>query len=67
MTPEKIYDIVQNVQDKPNKDLSTCLNLLTEEFEKTKELIVDLTKHMETIEEMYNIVNNELGKRVMKL
>jgi hypothetical protein len=22
---------------------------------------------METIEEMYNIVNNELGKRVMKL
>jgi len=66
MTQEKIHDIVQNVQDKPNKDLLVCLELLYAEFEKTKELIIDLTKHMESIEDMYNIVNNELGKRKIK-
>jgi hypothetical protein len=65
MTQEKIYEVVKNVQDKPNKDLMMCLNLLSEEFEKTKELIIDLTKHMENIEDMYNIVNKELGKRTL--
>jgi hypothetical protein len=65
MTQEKIYEVVHNVQDKPNKDLITCLSFLTEEFEKTKELIIDLTKHMDKVEEMYNIVNKELGKRTI--
>lgn len=67
MTQEKIYEVVKNVENKPNKELMTCLSLLSEEFEKTKELIIDLTKHMDNIEEMYNIVNKELGKRTIKI
>jgi hypothetical protein len=25
-----------------------------------------LTKHMDTVEEMYNVINDELGKRINK-
>jgi biotin synthase-like enzyme len=66
MTQDKIYEVVKNAKDKPNKDLTMCLGLLSEEFEKTKELIIDLTKHMDTVEEMYNVINDELGKRINK-
>jgi hypothetical protein len=65
MTQEKIYEVVKNVQDKPNKDLMACLSYLSEEYEKTKELIIDLTNHMDNVEDMYNIINKELSKRTV--
>jgi hypothetical protein len=65
MQNDKIYEIVNSAEDKPNKDLISARDLLIEEFNKTKDLIIDLTKHMDTIEEMYNIVNKELGKRTI--
>jgi hypothetical protein len=29
-------------------------------------LIIDLTRHLETVEGLYNDVNNEIGKRTKK-
>lgn len=63
MNNDKLLEIVKNVENTPNKDLFDSLNILSTEFEKTKELIIDLTRHMDSIEEMYNIVNKEIGKR----
>jgi len=63
---DKIFAIVNDVENKSNKDLFFALNELMEEFEKTKNLIVDLTRHLDSVEEMYNKVNNEIGKRVIK-
>jgi len=39
---------------------------LIDEFEKTKDLIVNLTKHLENVEDLYDKVNNEIGKRITK-
>jgi len=44
--------------------LIECRDSLLDEFEKTKELIVNLTRHLEAIEEYYNVINNEIGKRL---
>ena len=33
------------------------------EFEKTKELIINLTRHMEIVEDYYKTINEEIGKR----
>ena len=66
MTKDKINEIVSDVQNKSNKDLDECLGLLKEEFEKTKVLIIDLTRHMDNVEKLYNIVNNEIGKRKIR-
>lgn len=64
MDKDKIIDIISHVKDKSNKDLMDARTELMDEFEKTKKLIIDLTRHMEAIEENYNIVNNEIGKRL---
>jgi len=64
MEKEKISDIVKNVKDKPNKDIFECRDFLQIEFEKTKQLIIDLTRHLETVEEYYETVNNEILNRI---
>ena len=66
MEKEKIIEIVNDVENKSNKDLFITVNELYEEFEKTKQLIVDLTRHMESVEQSYNRVNNEIEKRLKK-
>lgn len=63
MNKEEILEIVNNVEHKSNKDLDLCSLTLTNEFNKTKELIIDLTRHLDGITELYDKVNNELGKR----
>jgi galactitol-specific phosphotransferase system IIB component len=63
---KKILDVVGDVENKSNKDLFFAINELNDEFEKTKELIISLTRHMDNVEEMYNKVNNEIEKRLKK-
>ena len=66
MDKEKLIDVAKDYQNKSNKDLFDAVNLLYEEYEKTKELIIDLTRHLETVEVLYNNVNDEVGKRIKK-
>lgn len=63
MESQKLIEIANDVQNKSNKDLLIVADELTEEFEKTKELIIDLTRHLDGVESLYNKVNKELEKR----
>ena len=63
MDSEKLLEIAGDVENKSNNDLITVANELYEEFEKTKQLIIDLTRHMDGIETLYNKVNKEIEKR----
>ena len=63
MDKEKLIDIVKDVENKPNKDLLTALSLLNDEFEKTKNLIIDLTRHLDLVESHYNLINKEIENR----
>lgn len=66
MEKEKLIDIATDVKNKSNGDLFLVEKELYDEFEKTKSLIIDLTRHMESISELYNNVNTEIGKRQTK-
>lgn len=66
MNKEKLIEITNDVENKSNKDLISTLSELTIEFEKTKDLIVGLTRHLDVVSEMYDKVNTELNKRVKK-
>jgi len=66
MEKNKIIEIVTDVKNKSNKDLTTASEELYNEFEKTKTLIIDLTRHLESIEKLYNDVNSEIQKRIKK-
>jgi hypothetical protein len=64
MDKDKIKEIVENAKDKSNKDLIESRDVLLVEFEKTKELIINLTRHLESVQEYYEIVNKEIGRRL---
>jgi hypothetical protein len=66
MEKEKLIEIAQDPKNKSNKDLFIVVNELYTEHEKTKNLIIDLTRHLESIEILYNDVNNEIEKRIKK-
>lgn len=63
MDIDKILNIIKNAEVKSNKDLFYVKNLLEEEHEKTKDLMINLSKHLDSIEELYDELNKELIKR----
>ena len=66
MEKEKIIEIVNNVQNKSNKDLIEARDVLLMEHQKTKNIILDLTRHLDSIEYSYDIINNEIKKRILQ-
>ena len=64
MEKEKINDILNNLSEKSNKDIIQCRNELIQEFDSTKNLIVELTRHLDAVEINYNILNKEISKRL---
>jgi len=63
MEKEKLIDIIENVKDKSNKDLMDAESFLFEEHEKTKELIIELTRHMDGIEGLHSKLLKEIENR----
>lgn len=63
MENNTILEIIDNIKDRPNKDLLECEFILFEEYEKTKEIVIELTKHMDAIEEMHFKIISEIDKR----
>ena len=63
MEKEKLIEIVNDAENKSNKDLDNAEVFLFDEHEKAKALIIDLTRHMESIEEMHAKVTKEINKR----
>ena len=64
MERDKVINIANNSENSSNKDLVEVRDFLIDEYTQTKDLIIDLTKHLDGVEELYNKVNNELEKRI---
>jgi len=60
---EQVLEILSNYKNTPNKDLILVLDFLYEDFEKTKDLILKLTHHLDTTETSYNKILEEINKR----
>jgi hypothetical protein len=63
MEKEKLESILNDVKNKSNKDLFEAEEFLFNEFEKTKALIIDLTKHIDIIEEFHKKIMEEIENR----
>ena len=64
MEQEKILEILKDYKNKSNKDLISALDFLYEDFNKTKDLIVKLTVHLDTTEFSYNKLLEEINNRI---
>lgn len=58
-------EIIINPKSKGNSDITEVMLVLKNNYEDTKRLVVELTYRLDSIEEKYNKLNNELKKRVV--
>jgi hypothetical protein len=58
-----IVESCKNIDRLQNTILESNMDLLSDEFEKTKNLIIGLTHHLDKTEEVYNIFLKEHKKR----
>ena len=58
-------EIIINPKSKGNSDITEVMLVLKNNYEDTKQLVVELTYRLDSIEEKYNKLNNELKKRVV--
>ena len=63
MKSEEIIEVLKNYKNKSNKDLTSALQFLYEDFNNTKDLLIKLSKHLDITEDSYNKVLNELERR----
>ena len=63
MKNEEILEILKDYRNKSNKDLVNTLDFLKNDFEKTKDLLLKLTYHLESSENSYNKILEEINKR----
>lgn len=64
MEPKQVIEILSDYKNSSNKDLMEVMDFLQTDFQKTKDLIVKLTKHLDVTEQSYNKVFDEYKKRL---
>lgn len=63
---EKIKNIIRDIGSTPNKNLIEVKSELLQEFEETRKLVIDLTRHMDLLSYNYDKITDELNKRGVK-
>ena len=56
-------EFFKQYKEKPTKEIVDVMFTLKEEFNKTKDLLIKLTLHIQDIEKKFNLLDNELKKR----
>jgi hypothetical protein len=64
MEKDEIIKIADDATNQPNKKLVDARDILIVEYEKTKEMVISLTRHLDSVEILYKKINEEIGKRV---
>jgi DNA anti-recombination protein RmuC len=59
----EILEIIKDYKNRPNKDLIKVLDLLSKEFELTKDTLIKLSKHLDKVEQTYNTILKEYDGR----
>ncbi|NDB79598.1 hypothetical protein EB155_07000 [archaeon] len=60
---KRIQDIINDYKSLPNKELEYGMNYINNDFNKTKELIIKLTRHLDGLEVSYNNILKEYNRR----
>ena len=63
MEISKIKEIIDDYQNKPNKELTLAMDYINDEFNKTKQNIINSTYYLDNLEKTYNQLLKEYQKR----
>lgn len=61
---QQIIDIQKELKNLPNSVLISHMDLLTTDFDETKEKIINMTYYLDKIEELYNNMLSEYQNRI---
>jgi len=64
METKEVLNILNDYKNSSNSDLTKVMDFLQTDFEKTKDLIIKLTRHLDVTEQSYNKVFEEYKKRI---
>jgi hypothetical protein len=60
---DKLKRVITDYKSLPNRDLEFGLEKISEDFESTKELLIKLSLHLDSLEENYNKILKEYKSR----
>lgn len=60
---EEIQEIITEYKNKPNKDLVKAMEVLSGEFDRTKDAVIKLTYYLENLEKTYEKLLKEYTER----
>jgi hypothetical protein len=60
---EEVNEIISDIKNRNNNDLTNVMDFLTEDFDETKQMVIDLTIHLDNIENLYNVILKEYKSR----
>jgi len=60
---EEVLEIIKDFKNRPNKDLIKAMDLIIQDFEYTKNTVINLTKHLDKLESTYNKILKEYNDR----
>jgi len=58
-----LVEIVKDYKNKSNKDLVLVMEKINSEFEETKKIVINLSKHLDRLEKTYNDILIEYKHR----
>jgi SMC interacting uncharacterized protein involved in chromosome segregation len=60
---EEVLEIIKDFKNHPNKDLIKAMDLIIQDFEYTKNTVINLTRHLDKLESTYNKILKEYNDR----
>ena len=60
---KEVAVIIQDYKNRPNKDLIKAMDLITQDFEYTKNTLISLSEHLDKLEFTYNTILKEYNNR----
>jgi hypothetical protein len=60
---EKALEIIKDYKSRSNKELIFAMDKINEDFEFTKKQLIDLSIHLDRLEESYNLILKEYKTR----
>jgi archaellum component FlaC len=58
-----LVEIVKDYKNRSNKDLVLAMEKINSEFEETKKIVINLSKHLDRLEKTYNDILSEYKNR----
>ena len=63
---EKVKEIIEDLKNCSNSELKFALDFLNADYDRTKDALIQLTKHLDGIEIIYNKILKENESRNVK-